>query len=47
MNGVETNGFFSTVIINPSDGKVNALVNGTPKEVDIKDIERFYLICDR
>lgn len=44
MNGVETNGFFSTVIINPSDGKVNALVNGTPKEVDIKDIKRDFIL---
>ena len=44
MNGVETNGFFSTVIINPSDGKVNALVNGTPKEVDVKDIKKDFVL---
>jgi hypothetical protein len=40
MNGVETNGLFSTVIINPADGKINALVNGTVKEVDIDDIKK-------
>ena len=44
MNGVETNGFFSTVIINPSDGKVNALVNGTPKEIDVKDIKKDFVL---
>jgi manganese oxidase len=44
MNGVETNGFFSTVIINPSDGKVNALVNGTPNEVDVKDIKKDFVL---
>ena len=44
MNGVETNGFFSTVIINPSDGKVNALVNGTPKEVGVKDIKKDFVL---
>ena len=44
MNGVETNGLFSTVIINPADGKVNALVNGTTKEVDIKDIKKEFVL---
>lgn len=44
MNGVETNGFFSTVIINPSDGKVNALVNGTSKEVNIQDIKKDFIL---
>ena len=44
MNGVETNGLFSTVIINPADGKVNALVNGTVKEVDIKDIKKEFVL---
>jgi FtsP/CotA-like multicopper oxidase with cupredoxin domain len=44
MNGVETNGFFSSVIINPSDGKINALVNGTPKEVAIKDIKKDFVL---
>jgi manganese oxidase len=44
MNGVETNGLFSTVIINPSDGKINALVNGTPKEVNINDIRKDFVL---
>jgi manganese oxidase len=44
MNGVETNGFFSSVIINPSDGKVNALVNGTPKEVDVQNIKKDFVL---
>jgi FtsP/CotA-like multicopper oxidase with cupredoxin domain len=44
MNGVETNGFFSTVIINPSDGKVNALINGTSQKVDIKDIKKDFVL---
>jgi manganese oxidase len=44
MNGVETNGLFSTVIINPADGKVNALVNGTAKEVDVRDIKKEFIL---
>lgn len=44
MNGVETNGLFSTVIINPANGKVNALVNGTSKEVDVQDITKEYIL---
>jgi len=44
MNGVETNGLFSTVIINPANGKVNAFVNGTPKEVDIQDIKKDFVL---
>jgi hypothetical protein len=44
MNGVETNGLFSTVIINPADGKINALVNGTVKEVDIDDIKKDFVL---
>jgi manganese oxidase len=44
MNGVETNGLFSTVIINPADGKVNALVNGTAKEVDVQDIKKEFIL---
>jgi manganese oxidase len=44
MNGVETNGLFSTVIINPTDGKVNALVNGTAKEVDVQDIKKEFIL---
>ncbi len=44
MNGVETNGLFSTVIVNPANGKVNALVNGTTKEVDIQDIKKDFVL---
>ena len=44
MNGVETNGLFSTVIINPADGKVTALVNGTAKEVDVQDIKKEFVL---
>ena len=44
MNGVETNGLFSTVIINPADGKVSALVNGTAKEVDVQDIKKEFIL---
>jgi len=44
MNGVETNGLFSTVIVNPANGKVNALVNGIPKEVDVGDIKKDFVL---
>ena len=44
MNGVEMNGLFSTVIINPADGQVNALVNGTTKEVDVQDIDKEFIL---
>ncbi|MGE5633752.1 MAG: multicopper oxidase domain-containing protein [Deltaproteobacteria bacterium] len=44
VNGVETNGLFSTVIVNPANGKVNALVNGIPKEVDIQDIKKDFVL---
>lgn len=44
INGVEMNGLFSTVIINPADGKVNALVNGTTKEVDVQDIDKEFIL---
>ncbi len=44
INGVEMNGLFSTLIINPADGKVNALVNGTTKEVDVQDIDKEFIL---
>jgi FtsP/CotA-like multicopper oxidase with cupredoxin domain len=44
MNGVEINGLFSTVIVNPTNGKVNALVNGTPKQVDVQDIKKEFIL---
>jgi hypothetical protein len=44
MNGVEINGLFSTVIVNPANGKVNALVNGIPKQVDVQDIKKDFVL---
>ena len=44
MNGVETNGLFSTVIINPATGKINALVNGISKEVNVQDIKKDFVL---
>ena len=44
INGVETNGLFSTVIVNPADGKVDALVNGIPKEVNVGDIKKDFVL---
>jgi manganese oxidase len=44
INGVETNGLFSTVIVNPANGKVDALVNGIPKEVNIADIKKDFVL---
>jgi len=44
MNGVETNGLFSTVIVNPANGKVDALVNGIPKKVDVGEIKKDFVL---
>jgi FtsP/CotA-like multicopper oxidase with cupredoxin domain len=44
INGVETNGLFSTVIVNPANGKVDALVNGIPKEVNVEDIKKDFVL---
>jgi manganese oxidase len=44
INGVETNGLFSTVIVNPANGKVDALVNGIPKEVNVEDINKDFVL---
>jgi FtsP/CotA-like multicopper oxidase with cupredoxin domain len=44
INGVETNGLFSTVIVNPANGKVDALVNGIPKEVNVEDIDKDFVL---
>ncbi len=44
MDGLETVGLFSSIIINPSDGKVNALVNGVPTQVDVKDIDKDFIL---
>ena len=43
MNGVETNGLFSTVIVNPANGN-DALVNGIPKEVNVGDIKKDFVL---
>lgn len=44
MDGLETVGLFSSIIINPSDGKVNALVDGAPTQVDVKDIDKDFIL---
>jgi FtsP/CotA-like multicopper oxidase with cupredoxin domain len=44
INGVETNGLFSTVIVNPANGKVDALVNGILKEVNVGDIKKDFVL---
>lgn len=44
INGVETNGLFSTVIVNPANGKVDALVNGIPTEVNVGDIKKDFVL---
>jgi hypothetical protein len=44
MDGLETVGLFSSIIINPSDGKVNALINGIPKQVNVSDIDKDYIL---
>jgi manganese oxidase len=44
MNGVEINGLFATVIVNPANSKVNALVNGIPKQVDVQDIKKDFVL---
>ncbi|WP_458747390.1 multicopper oxidase domain-containing protein [Candidatus Nitrosocosmicus sp. T] len=44
MDGLETVGLFSSIIINPSDGKVNALINGVPKQVNVSDIDKDYIL---
>jgi FtsP/CotA-like multicopper oxidase with cupredoxin domain len=44
INGVETNGLFATVIVNPANGKVDALVNGIPTEVNVGDIKKDFVL---
>ena len=44
MDGLETVGLFSSIIINPSDGKVSALVDGAPTQVDVKDIDKDFVL---
>lgn len=44
MNGLETLGLFATVIVNPANGKVNALINGIPNQVNIQDIDKEFVL---
>jgi FtsP/CotA-like multicopper oxidase with cupredoxin domain len=44
MDGLETEGLFSSVIINPADGKVDALVDGIPTKVDVNDIDKDFIL---
>jgi|tagenome__1003787_1003787.scaffolds.fasta_scaffold20786924_1 hypothetical protein len=44
MHGLETIGLFSSIIINPSDGKVNALVNNVPTRINVSDIKKDYIL---
>jgi hypothetical protein len=44
MGGLETVGLFSSIIINPSDGKINALINGVPKQVNVSVIDKDYIL---
>lgn len=44
MNGLETIGLFSSIIVNPSNGKVDALINGIPTQVDVKDIDKEFVL---
>jgi FtsP/CotA-like multicopper oxidase with cupredoxin domain len=40
MDGLETVGLFSSIIINPSDGKINVLVDGVSKQISVNDIDK-------
>ena len=44
MDGLETVGLFSSIIINPSDGKVKALVDGVPTQVGVNDIDKDFIL---
>jgi manganese oxidase len=44
MNGLETVGLFSSIIVNPANGKVDALINGTPTKVNVKDIDKEFVL---
>jgi hypothetical protein len=44
MHGLETIGLFSSIIINPSNGKVNALINNVPTSVNVSDIKKDYIL---
>ena len=44
MNGLETVGLFASIIVNPSDGKINALINGVPTQINVKDIDKDFVL---
>ncbi len=44
MNGLETIGLFSSIIVNPSEGKVDALINDIPSKVNTKDIDKEFVL---
>jgi FtsP/CotA-like multicopper oxidase with cupredoxin domain len=44
MIGAEDKGLFGTLLVNPRDGKVKALIDGQVTDVDVKDIRREFII---
>jgi FtsP/CotA-like multicopper oxidase with cupredoxin domain len=44
MIGAEDQGLFGTLIVNPKDGKVQALIDGKIQTVDLKDIKREFIL---
>ncbi|MDQ3970830.1 MAG: multicopper oxidase domain-containing protein [Thermoproteota archaeon] len=44
VEGLEKVGLFGTLIVNPANGKVNALINGSPKEIDLQDIKKDFIL---
>lgn len=44
MDGLETEGLFSSIIINPADAKVDALIDGIPTKVNVNDIDKDFIL---
>ncbi|VFJ14352.1 multicopper oxidase domain-containing protein [Candidatus Nitrosocosmicus franklandus] len=44
MDGLETVGLFSSIIINPSSDRIPALVDGIPKNVSTSDIDKDFIL---
>ncbi len=44
MLGAEDKGLFGTLIVNPADGKVKAMIDGKITEVDVADIKREFIL---
>ncbi|GAB6068321.1 hypothetical protein JCM13664_16400 [Methylothermus subterraneus] len=42
--GAEDQGLFGTLIVNPKDGKVEAMIDGKIQKVDLKDIKREFIL---